>query len=331
MSVLQNRFGAPPFSVLNTQLGYWQSRKKQWISELGIKSELGRNEGLAYSYSAQGTHIYELRNKMREEMKREPTWEEIKNEAERKKMHTFTGTSIFDPFLCELLYTWFSQENDSILDPFCGGSVRGVVASQMKRKYLGIDLRAEQVKANYSNLRTIRKKTKGRYPKPNWIAGDSTELESILGSEQMFDFVFSCPPYFSLEKYSDDKKDLSTQSTLEFIRNYRSIIKQSCKRLKENRFACFIVSNVRCKDTGVYQNLVQETIDAFKLAGLEYYNEFILVNAIGSLPIRMSRPFNKSRKNGRLHQNVLVFYKGDTANMNLLPIQYKDFLENAIK
>ena len=41
------------------------------------------------------------------------------------------------------------------------------------------------------------------------------------------------------------------------------------------------------------------------------YNEMILVNAIGSLPIRAGKYFNASRKIGKTHQNVLVFYKGD--------------------
>jgi hypothetical protein len=38
---LVERFGVPPFSVLDARQGYWQDRKRAWIA-LGIKSELGR-------------------------------------------------------------------------------------------------------------------------------------------------------------------------------------------------------------------------------------------------------------------------------------------------
>jgi len=38
---LAQRFGVPPFSVLDAQQGYWQERKRAWLA-LGIKSELGR-------------------------------------------------------------------------------------------------------------------------------------------------------------------------------------------------------------------------------------------------------------------------------------------------
>jgi ParB-like nuclease domain len=41
---LAARFGVPPFSVLNAREGWWQDRKRAWIS-LGIRSELGRGEG----------------------------------------------------------------------------------------------------------------------------------------------------------------------------------------------------------------------------------------------------------------------------------------------
>ena len=38
---LVERFGVPPFSVLDARQGYWQDRKRAWMA-LGIKSELGR-------------------------------------------------------------------------------------------------------------------------------------------------------------------------------------------------------------------------------------------------------------------------------------------------
>ena len=58
------------------------------------------------------------------------------------------GTSIFDPVLCELIYRWFAPKAGVVLDPFAGGSVRGIVAARLGLTYVGIDLRAEQVAAN---------------------------------------------------------------------------------------------------------------------------------------------------------------------------------------
>ena len=41
---LLDRFGVPPFSVLDARQGYWQDRKRAWLA-LGIRSELGRGGG----------------------------------------------------------------------------------------------------------------------------------------------------------------------------------------------------------------------------------------------------------------------------------------------
>lgn len=48
---LSERFGIPPFSVLDARQGYWQDRKRAWIA-LGIRSEIGRGEN-ALGFSAQ--------------------------------------------------------------------------------------------------------------------------------------------------------------------------------------------------------------------------------------------------------------------------------------
>jgi hypothetical protein len=40
-TTLAERFGIPPFSVLDARKGWWQDRKRAWI-DLGIRSELGR-------------------------------------------------------------------------------------------------------------------------------------------------------------------------------------------------------------------------------------------------------------------------------------------------
>ncbi len=215
------------------------------------------------------------------------------------------GTSIFDPFLCELVYRWFSAKGGTVLDPFAGGSVRGIVASRTGRRYVGIDLRKEQVKANQEQGKTICNDNR-----PKWICGDSVGIEKLCAGTKA-DLVFSCPPYADLEVYSNDPKDLSNMPYPEFREAYEKIILGACALLKPNRFACFVVGEVRSKKDGTYRGLVPDTIRAFEKAGLKFYNEAILVTAIGFLPIRAGRAFEASRKIGKTHQNMLVFVKGD--------------------
>lgn len=77
-----------------------------------------------------------------------------------------SGTSIFDPVLCELAYRWFSPVGGRVLDPFAGGSVRGIVAAALGRRYTGIDLRAEQIEANRAQWPAVADQLGKPAPKP---------------------------------------------------------------------------------------------------------------------------------------------------------------------
>lgn len=214
-----------------------------------------------------------------------------------------SGTSIFDPVLTELSYRWFCPPGGHILDPFAGGSVRGIVASVLGFDYSGFELRPEQVHANREQAAVLCPGAA-----PSWHCGDSAAL--IPAWDESADFVFSCPPYGDLEVYSDMPEDISAMSHEDFLLAYRAIVGAACNKLKPNRFAAFVVGDYRCK-AGFYRRFVSATEDAFEAAGLRFYNECILVTAVGSLPIRVGKQFRASRKLGKTHQNLLVFCKGD--------------------
>jgi DNA modification methylase len=220
---------------------------------------------------------------------------------------TAAGVSIFDPVLCELAYRWFSPPGGHVLDPFAGGSVRGIVAAALQRAYVGVELRGEQVEANQAQL-PILDRLDGDTPAPVWHTGDSLQVLPAL--DVAADLVFSCPPYADLEVYSDDPADLSNMPYDDFLTAYRAIIAAACARLRDDRFAVWVVGDVRDK-RGLYRGLVPDTIAAFTDAGLSFYNEAVLVTPVGSLPIRAGRQFAAGRKLGKTHQNVLVFCKGD--------------------
>lgn len=235
-----------------------------------------------------------------------------------------TGTSVFDPCLCELDYTWFTKEGDSILDPFAGGSVRGIVACTMNREYTGIELRAEQIAANITQADDICGK------KPTWVHGDSMDMDILIG-DTMFDHVFTCPPYGDLEVYSSDERDLSNMDINEFDSTYAKIIALAASHLKDDRFATIVVGNYRDKN-GYLRDLAGITINAAEKAGLRYYNDLILVTPSGTLHIRVGKQFSTSRKIGRRHQFVLNFVKGNpkTASERLGDVFLPDNLDDQI-
>lgn len=280
---LKRSFQIPPFSVLSSREGWWQKRKRAWL-RFGVESENGRGEEL--------------------------TLREAKSEndfAGLKMQKCSGGTSIFDPVLCELAYRWFCINGGVVIDPFAGGSVRGIVANYLGYEYWGCELREEQVQANQQQAKNIIPENT-----PTWCCGDSSREMRRKAPEA--DFLFSCPPYGNLEVYSDNPKDISNKSYTGFLSLYSKIIKHSCSKLKQDRFACFVVANYRDK-AGFYHNFVGDTISIFEENGCRFYNDAILMTPTGSLPIRVGKQFQSGRKLGKTHQNVLVFYKGDPKNI----------------
>lgn len=280
--ILREQFIEPPFSVLDTKTGNWQRRKKLWHS-LGIQSEVGRD----VKVHTMPTNKYNPDN-----------LEDTYYSDTAQKLNT----SIFDPALCEVLYKWFCVDGGSILDPFAGGSVRGIVANYLGYKYTGIDIRPEQIESNIEQAQNILPHDN----QPLWLTGDSNEVLSDIKGED-YDLVFSCPPYADLEVYSDMEGDISNMNYVDFLEAYESIIAHSCRLLKANKYACFVVGEVRDKN-GNYIGFVPDTIRAFEKCGMKFYNEAILLNPVVSASMRASNNM-KYQKLVKIHQNVLVFKK----------------------
>ena len=316
---LLDKWGVPPFSVLDSRQGYWRERRQRWIS-FGIESVEGRAafeegteaKGLLFKSSgARDSSFYRQKRECEAALGRELSYHEFESEHYVNKQLgsglSQTGTSVFDPVLCETIYRWFSAPGSRILDPFAGGSVRGIIAGLMGRVYLGVDLSSAQVKANEKQAgEFFGTHDDPAYVLPTWRVGDAREISDL----PIYDLIFSCPPYYNLEVYSDDPRDLSAMSADEFDETYRIAIDRALATLKPNRFACFVVGDVR-DSKGLYRNFPGKTIQAFIDAGASLYNEVIFINEIGSLPVRAGRPFAATRKVGKAHQNVLVFVKGD--------------------
>jgi len=562
---LSSRFVVPPVSILDARQGYWQERRREWLDQ-GIRSEIGRgndgdkNEsGLTFKASAQPIAVYNAKNDYETKIGRKVTWEEFTTTFPNVAKQA--GTSTFDPVLTEIMVRWFCPPGGMVLDPFAGGSVRGIVAGLVGRGYTGVDLSTRQVeenraqaleiigeakeegttndpdaltpvekygeyylkrddlfeyagvrggkvrtclalskdavglvtagsrmspqvnivahiakqmgipchvhtpegelspevsdaktfgaeviqhKAGYNNViikrarddaekrgwteipfgmgceeavnqtkRQVRnvpntvvrivvpvgsgmslsgilwglkeaendtpvlgvrvgadpikrldkyapsdwrdrvtlvtsshdyhdevsasigdvtldpiyeakcadfleagdllwivgvRRTAAVAGHPRWIVGDSRKISEV---DVEADFVFTCPPYGDLEIYSDDPADLCNLPYEDFRRDFAQIIKDTVAHLKDDRFAAVVIGEIRDKKTGLYRALVPDTVRAFMDAGLSFYNEMAYITPYGSLAVRAARPFMKSRKIGKTHQNVLIFVKGD--------------------
>lgn len=307
---LAEQYLIPPFSILDSRQGYWQERKAQWIA-LGIKGEEGRGLNLLKFSEVCNEGGFRVREKYKTAeynrlfpkniKKALGAYAAIGGAVLDRAGGRLVGSSIFDPVLAELMFLWFCPRGGHILDPFAGEITKGAVAEYLKFHYTGIEIRKEQIEANEALAKKIK-------VHPRYILGDANDLEKLVGKES-FDMIFTSPPYYDLELYSE--MDMSALPTYEkFLVKYRDVIRQCYQRARPESFLVFKVGEIRDRK-GIYRNFVGDSIRAIIDAGYQYYNELILITPAGSLPIRVPKIFNASRKVGHTHQNIIVGFKGE--------------------
>lgn len=311
-STLNDRFVVPPFSILDTRKGYWQKRKKMWRDLIGDMGET-RKDTLIQSPEVKYKDLYQKTRQHREELglsfreyleKYVP--DEVK-EREAKKVLS-QGVSLFDPVLSEICCRWFTPgDGSAIFDCFAGDTQKGLVFGMCGHSFTGIELRQEQVDINNSVIT-------GRNLPIRYICDDGQNVAKHFEPESQ-DMLFSCPPYYDLEIYSSAPNDASNQGSYEgFIAILRNAFSKAITCLKENRFAVIVVGDVRNKKTGGYYNFVDDVKRIFCDGGMILYNELILIETGASTALRASR-YMDSRKVAKMHQNILVFYKGKTKDI----------------
>lgn len=287
--LLIDKFIVPPFSVLDTRQGYWQERKKMWNEKIQDQGDRGDAKLFPDHISKYG-NLGKLKN-----------------------------ISILDPVLCEIVVKWFlPKSGGKAFDCFAGDTAFGFVSATLGAEFTGIELREKQVVFNTEQVERCSLSAK-------YICDDGRNVDQHIEAETQ-DLFFSCPPYYDLEVYSDKPNDASNQETYEeFYNILDTAFKKAEKCLKNNRFAVIVAGDVRNKKTGAYYGFVDDIKATFQRNGMILYNEMILVNMVGSSALRASKAMT-SRKVVKTHQNVLVFYKGDTKDIpnEFEKIEYKE-------
>lgn len=278
---LSDTFLVSPFSILDTRSGEWTERKRLWRK---IINDDGHSRGSAQTFS--------------------------KSITEFKGDGKFADVSLLDPVLAEVILTWFLPRGQKCktFDTFAGDTVFGFVSAFKGNEFTGTELRKEQ--ADFNQEQCDRAGIPAKY---HCDDGRNIQKHIENGSQDLY---FSCPPYYDLEVYSDLENDASNQkSYADFYKILDEAFSKAVECLKENRFAVVVASDVRNKKTGGYYDFISDIKKTFVRNGCLLYNEIVLVNAVGTAAIRVGR-YMKSRKVARIHQEVLVFYKGDPSKIH---------------
>jgi len=215
------------------------------------------------------------------------------------------NASVLDPTACEIIARFFMPASGGrIYNPFGGGVQMGFIAGASGYEYLASEIRQNQVDANNAICSQFA-------PLVNWVRADS----STYIPEHEFDMVFTCPPYYKVEKYLDydGKPPEGEINSVPTYDEFRDLLfagyKQAISRLKNNRF--FVVMTGDSRDNkGAYHCHEAETELFLKDQGLSIYNRIVYVESEFTRLAHAKRTLN-TRKFPKREQKIIVAYKGD--------------------
>ena len=184
--------------------------------------------------------------------------------------------SRFNPQLAYSILSLYCPPKARIYDPFAGDGTRGQLAEWFGHRYVGVDLSA---------------------------GIDSTGFIP----DGKFDFCYTCPPYWNLEKYSKNPLDLfGIAEYPKFLERIKAVLKIVFRVLKTNTYCIWIVGNFRDK-TGKMLHFNGDVVRLATEVGFTFWDEIIWFRY--SVHNKRITKFIPNKKIIRVHEYVLVFRK----------------------
>ena len=219
------------------------------------------------------------------------------NRSDRRHGVNNGKCSVFNPQLAQMILAAYAPMNGKIYDPFGGGGTRGYIATKMGYNYTGVEIRKEEYNRVLAQMKEWNLNFK-------FILADSVKYRP----NESFDFIYTCPPYYDLEVYSDMEEDLSNApSYMEYLNMLQKVLKNCYDVLKKDSFAVFVVGNFRNKK-GELEHLNGDLITKAKEVGFKLWDELIWIGASNVALTRCGK-FEKNRKSVRMHEYIIILKK----------------------
>ena len=280
-----------------TMTNVWDSVKGEWLK---IKREWNRQIDESGERQSIPNPTFATR---------EGCWQGESGFANVVTGHSHNGNaSVLDPTACEVILRFFiPKDGRRVYNPFGGGVQFGFVTGASGFEYVASEIRQNQCDAN--------NKLCSEFPAVKWIQSDSSTYEP----DGMFDLVFTCPPYYRVERYVDydgtsPEGEINSLGTYEEFRDTLFAgYKIAISHLKDNRFFVVMTGDSRDKK-GAYHCSESETELFFKENGLSVYNKIVYLEAEFTRLAQAKKTLHV-RKFPKREQKIIVAYKGDISEI----------------
>jgi DNA modification methylase len=227
-----------------------------------------------------------------------------------KKMNTVRTVnginyySKFNPIIADNIISYWSNKGDIILDPF-SGRTRAIISAAKERIYYGFeiaksvyDIASDSIKTNTPFLKKI----------PTLYNDDSFNIDDFKYDHITADLIFTCPPYFNIEKYPSTDGQLSDiKEYQKFLDRLKNIMKKSCNRLKKGGYAILVVGDFRIKSKLIcFHN---DIINLMKDINIPLHDIIISQTVTHDRAAHRFGSCKNTKITAKIHEFILVFKK----------------------
>ncbi len=167
----------------------------------------------------------------------------------------------WSPYIPRNVILRYSQEGDTVLDPFVGGGTTAVEAKLTNRNFIGFDINPTAVELSH-------KKCEFEFDTSASLTIDVADARKLPLKDNSIDLICAHPPYADIIHYSDDiEGDLSLLPMKDFLFEIDKVADEFHRVLKKDKFCAILMGDMRKK--GMVQPLAFETMRVFELAGFK--------------------------------------------------------------
>ena len=167
----------------------------------------------------------------------------------------------WSPYIPRNVILRYSQEGDTVLDPFVGGGTTAVEAKLTNRNFVGFDINPEAIELS-------RQKYAFQFDTTATSVIDVADARKLPLKDNSMDLICAHPPYADIIHYSENiEGDLSLLSIKDFLFEMGKVAEECRRVLKKGKFCAILMGDMRKK--GMVQPLAFETMRVFELAGFK--------------------------------------------------------------
>jgi DNA modification methylase len=154
----------------------------------------------------------------------------------------------FIPQVPEKFIKLFSHKGETVLDPFCGSGTTNVVALQLKRSSIGIDVNRRSVEMTYERLRATARNLFADDEAPTHhrvVHGSCLEVLPLIPTGTI-DLIVTSPPYFDVVDYGDDHPEQwgNIHDYCEFLKRMEAAFAEMKRVLKPGGWMVVVTQDV---------------------------------------------------------------------------------------